>query len=461
MPRHRVGTLPRVEATTLKEIIFPACAALAFLGFLPRAVRPRQSLRNPTQAALLLIFSLAAVAFAVSTPSVSAGLDRLIGVHNLSALLIDCSLVICSCVIQVLVLLWAYPAARAVPAIRARLILYSLVLATMITLFLAAGSTDGIRAEDFFLHYADNPLIAAYLALFLATMSAGMAVMLRLCLRYSQRAGSTWLRRGLRITAAGSASGLGYCTCRVGTGISPLLGWPRGIWEMGVAVFGGGAAVLMITGLTIPSWGPSLGAARRRLGRYRAYYRLHPLWAAITRAVPEIVLPRPDASPRTRFAFKDLDFRLRRKIIEIRDGQRALQPWRDRGDAERAEKSGREAGLSGDALAASVEAAALESAIRAKAQGEPGVSPVSQAAQVHGGKDLSAELAWLEKVARAFAQLQYGDLCQARRRCPAGLPVAAACASCNPRHRFRETLRTAVGGPGVDAASGAGRRAPE
>src|ERR1022692_4660434 len=84
--------------------------------------------------------------------------------------------------------------------------------------------------------------------------------------------------------------GLAYCACRVGTGVSPLLGWPRGIWELGVAVFGGSAAILILSGLTLPSWRPSLGIAQRRLGRHLAYHHLHPLWTAITTAALEVVL---------------------------------------------------------------------------------------------------------------------------------------------------------------------------
>jgi hypothetical protein len=270
---------------------------------------------------------------------------------------------------------------------------------------LAAGSTNGISVSDYFLHYADKPPIATYLALYLVALSAGLANMLRICLRYAGAAGSTWLRRGLRVSGAGFGIGLAYCACRVGTGVSPLLGWPRGIWELGVAVFGGSAAILILIGLSLPSWGPALGAAQGRLGRHLAYYHLHPLWAAVTAATPEVVL---DASATKRLPLRDLDFLLLRLIIEIRDGQRVLQPLADPAAAEQAEELGREASLSGDELRAAVEAAILQSAMRGKAEGAPERASAPQAVPVYGGDDLLAELAWLKQVARVYSQSQRG-----------------------------------------------------
>src|ERR1035438_547834 len=76
---------------------------------------------------------------------------------------------------------------------------------------------------------------------------------------------------------------------------------------------------------------------------------------------PEVVL---DASATKRLPLRDLDFLLPRLIIEIRDGQRVLQPLADPATAEQAEKLGREAGLSSDELSAAVEAAILQSAIQ-------------------------------------------------------------------------------------------------
>jgi hypothetical protein len=63
MPGYQAGTLSRVEAATLKEIIFPLAAGLGFLFFLLRAARARRALRDPTEAALLIAFGLAWIIF--------------------------------------------------------------------------------------------------------------------------------------------------------------------------------------------------------------------------------------------------------------------------------------------------------------------------------------------------------------------------------------------------------------
>src|SRR5215471_11947520 len=316
--------LLQVQATAVKELVFPICAAVAWLALIVRGtssvfrvVNAKKAPRGPAEAVLLTVFFVLGAVFATSTPSVSADLDRLTGVPNLTALVIHCSIVMYSVAIQVLVLLWAHPLKRALPMIRRRVLFFALVLISMITLFLAAGSTRGIRVEDFLLHYADRPLIAAYLTIFLIALIIGLVAIMQLCLRYSRVAGNIWLRRGLRISAVASALGLGYCACRIGTAVSGLLGLPRGIWELGVALFGGIGGILGIIGLTIPAWGPRLAASRGRLERYHAYYQLYPLWAAVSHAVPEVILSTGEQPAIARFALKDLDFRLYRRVIEI------------------------------------------------------------------------------------------------------------------------------------------------
>src|SRR5439155_23768653 len=98
---------------------------------------------------------------------------------------------------------------------------------------------------------------------------------------------------------------------------------------------------------------------------------------------------------------RDLDFRLYRRVIEIRDGRLALRGFLDERVAATADALGRRAGLSGDALAAATEAAVIAAALRAKAAGAPARPPAAE--PVTGGRDLADEVAWLTQVARAFA----------------------------------------------------------
>jgi len=128
--------------------------------------------------------------------------------------------------------------------------------------------------------------------------------------------------------------------------------------------------------------------------------QLQPLRSALLGAVPEA------ARPGTVQARLAIGPRLHQQVIEIRDAALALRPWQDARAASAAAEAGRAAGLDGDSLAASVEAAVLAAALRAKVDGHPGLDEVGDTWQLHSpGCDLRSEAAWLVKVCRAFARM--------------------------------------------------------
>jgi hypothetical protein len=59
------------------------------------------------------------------------------------------------------------------------------------------------------------------------------------------------------------------------------------------------------------------------LGMWAAYWRLRPLWLILSRAAPDVRLPR---QPGTRFSAR---YRLHRRVIEIRDAELSLRPYRN------------------------------------------------------------------------------------------------------------------------------------
>jgi hypothetical protein len=128
--------------------------------------------------------------------------------------------------------------------------------------------------------------------------------------------------------------------------------------------------------------------------------QLQPLRSALLGAVPEAARP---SAVHVRLAIGP---RLHQQVIEIRDAALALRPWQDARVASAAAEAGRAAGLDGDDLAASVEAAVLATALRAKVDGHPGLDEVGDTWQPHSpGSDLRSEAAWLVKVSRAFSRL--------------------------------------------------------
>jgi hypothetical protein len=103
----------------------------------------------------------------------------------------------------------------------------------------------------------------------------------------------------------------------------------------------------------------------------------------------------------------DLNYRLYRRVIEIRDGLLALRPYRDSEGRMRVLQCGKAAGLTGDELRAAVAAAQLKAALIAKAEG--GVPATSMGSaddreifELCRGNGLAAEAAWLAQIARAY-----------------------------------------------------------
>ncbi|GDY30484.1 MAB_1171c family putative transporter [Gandjariella thermophila] len=385
----------------MKDIIFPICAVASWITFLYKAsglLRPLR--RNPALVVLCVNFALLGAIFTVSTPAVSAALDAILGLPNVAAFCIHMSVVAYSFAVQAMLLFWTYPPALARLRVRRRLLVLGPVLATMVTLFVLAGARE--RYRDFLLDNAGRPLVTAYLLFYVVTLAVALVVTARMSWQFARLAGRPWLRRGLRLNTVGAITALGYCAVRVADVVGTWAGANPGAWEFLVPLFAGAGTLVTICGLTLPAWGPRLSALYRWVREYRTYHRLYPLWAALYRAVPAIALHPPASRLADRLSVRDLDLRLYRRVIEIHDGRLALRPWFDPDVAATAERQARLAGLTGEELAATVEAAKLAAALRARAAGRPTHAPAAPAADPAGRSDLRGETDRLVRVATAF-----------------------------------------------------------
>lgn len=181
-------------------------------------------------------------------------------------------------------------------------------------------------------------------------------------------------------------------------------GWPYFV-SRPVAVTRGLAAVavgLAVSGATLPTWGPRAGlpALYRWAGRYRAYRRLAPLWLDLYRAYPQIAL-LPPSRVAERLPLRDLDFRLYRRVVEIRDGCLALRPYREPRAAQVARELCRATGIADDERRVIVEATSLAAALQAKARGRP-PHQTPPTLPLLGGADIHSEVATLERLARCY-----------------------------------------------------------
>jgi hypothetical protein len=140
----------------------------------------------------------------------------------------------------------------------------------------------------------------------------------------------------------------------------------------------------------------AVASVSRYCRAWAAWARLRPLWALLVEAAPEVRLP---ARPRRRFSAQ---YRLHRRVIEIRDAELALRPFLDGRAAGEAADAALRAGLSQDEGDAVIEAVMIVTALDARRRG----------AEAQGGKDagriltgprndLESETARLLRVCRA------------------------------------------------------------
>jgi uncharacterized protein DUF6545 len=136
--------------------------------------------------------------------------------------------------------------------------------------------------------------------------------------------------------------------------------------------------------------------------RFTTYQRLRPLWLALYRATPQIALTPPPPALLDRLDPRDLDLRLYRRVVEIRDGRLALQAYLDPDAVDRIRERAVDEGRTGRRLDAAVEAAILAAGLRARSAGATPPNGPSHAV-IHGGPDLVSDTEFLAEVADAFA----------------------------------------------------------
>ncbi len=133
----------------------------------------------------------------------------------------------------------------------------------------------------------------------------------------------------------------------------------------GVALAQGTVIIQFIAGATVAAWFPALEFISGQGRMWGAYWRLHPLWAILSRAAPDVQLP---PQPGTQFNAR---YRLHRRVIEIRDAELALRPYWNREIAGQAADAARSARLPPARRDAVVEAAVIVTALDARLRGAP------------------------------------------------------------------------------------------
>lgn len=365
----------------------------------------RRNPRDPSLRGYWLTLLTLALALTVLVPPVYLTIDRMSGVPNLARLIANGLGLTTALAVQAFLFYLSQPEAVARRAVRRHGVALAGSLALMTVFFIVAPVDQ--EAVDFTRHYGDAPFILEYRLVFLSYLGLAAANVTRLSWRYAKMANRPSLSLGLRFVASGGLVGLMYVmheglfvTSRRFDIAYPIPG-PQIVTMVLVAA----GAALTVIGSTMPAWGPYLGIPRlhRWGGNYRSLRRLYPLWRDLYLASPGIALFPPSPRLIEMLTLRDLGFRLYRRTVEIRDGRLALRPHFDSRVVAAVYQRCHEAGLGDEETEATIEAASLAVAMRAKATGRT-PEAAGPAPAPPGGKDVVTEVAALEHVARCYAR---------------------------------------------------------
>ncbi|WP_431976068.1 MAB_1171c family putative transporter [Micromonospora haikouensis] len=401
------------------NILFILCSSAAFIaaGYKIRDLRATPG--DPAMQALVAGLIVLGIGVASATPLIYTPLNHLVGVPNLFRLITHLAMIAFSVAFTIMRLYVAYDPDQAGPRARRRVVGYLAAAAVMIALF-AAAPVDEDRV-DWTIYYGDEPLVVAYLITYLATFGSALFEIARLSHRTGGFLPKGHLRTGMKLTEFGAAFGMSYCLYKAlylaakaaelrppaplawinrEDLISPLLAVP--------------GALLIIIGLTLPSWLPALRAASGTITAYRAYRDLLPLWQDLYQAEPEILFGEyPPSWP----APAQVNRLLARRAIEIPDGLLRLADFYDPDVQARTDRAARARGLAGDDLRAAVTAACLRDALAARAAGRRPATPAAlETADTATRED---QIAWLRQVAVAYRKPSPADTA------PASQPASA------------------------------------
>jgi hypothetical protein len=243
-----------------------------------------------------------------------------------------------------------------------------------------------------------EPVLLAYWAVYLAALTSVLFGIGRVTLTSLRRFPSSAVRAGMGWMGAGALFGLVYSAHKavfLALGTSGIAMQDADVMENVQSVLLGATVLGFTVGLL---WSV---AARwplvRHLIAYRTYRRLGPLWQAYVQAEPGIAFDEAD-----RPGLRDIELRLYRRVIEIRDGMLAVRPYADASRRQIALLAAQRAGHKNADLIG--EAAWLELARRAKLHGLPPVD--DEAPALTGGTDLADELRVLTRIVKGWPTVQ-------------------------------------------------------
>lgn len=307
-----------------------AVAFVAALLWLTTAVESANFLRRrhpePALNMLLLTFGLLAISATFFVPAVHLAVGRVTGVANVGEPIARTALLGAAWSVQIMLHRLGDQGTTGFRLGRRAVVLGAFVVALWACFLAAPIDTPTVM---FTRDYGHEPTVAAYLVVSLAYLWLALIDVIRGTMRYG-RSAQRPLALALRLIGLGCWLGLGYITVKVAfivmlvTGRGTVEGDLESTISRLLAVGGG---LLVITGSALPYLARQVGTARTWIVTYRHVRQLYPLWALMYRAVPGIALDPPGSRLADALQVRDLELRLYRRVIEIRDGYLALAPY--------------------------------------------------------------------------------------------------------------------------------------
>ncbi|MFD3327363.1 MAB_1171c family putative transporter [Streptomyces sp. NPDC058701] len=384
---------------TTRTLCFVIAALSSYVALAYRLSQARRGWRDSAYRALIATLLLQCLTFTMG--AVAMGGESFLGVGNLAILVMHLAAVAFCVSAQVILLRWA--AADEVAVRRTRYwVVTGITLDLLLTALFLLADGPGLPASEF--DGTSRPLTLTYLLVFVVSQAVPCVTIFRQCGPYARMTDNASLRQALRMLSVAAVILFLYCTARTVNILTAAAGVDIGAWKVAASVFSASGIVLLSLSLTMPSWAPAATRLLVWARTYRAYRALYPLWRDLYESSPDIALEPPGAS------VSDLDYRLHRRIVEIRDGWRDLRPYIDRtagdgtGQGGASDAPGREP--SEESRQAFTEAAQIKRALVAKRTGT--VPHDNKDAGDFNDRDtdnFTAEVAWLTQVAAAYSKL--------------------------------------------------------
>ncbi|MEU0544588.1 MAB_1171c family putative transporter, partial [Nocardia sp. NPDC005978] len=252
-------------------LVYGSVGTLAAVVFTWRLILAVRGPRGSARWAVAIAIACTAVGFVTAMPAAYEWMARVTGVPNLATLIVYSAITtaVMAQIVWTTYLVGPDDAPPQGPNVNARnvIVANAVVVAIMAGLFLAAPVHDTPHATDFDHHYATEPVVDVFLAIYLSAYTLALLRIVVLCRAWLPHVREQpWLRRGLRLLTVGSIIAVGYAIGKVVAVAAAWAGIDARTLNSDIApAFASIGATIMLFGYLCPSLLPQAVAAVQRI----------------------------------------------------------------------------------------------------------------------------------------------------------------------------------------------------